>query len=598
MKNQPIPALIPQPATLRLSRKVFDLATPLAVTTNSTRSELTFTTTWLQHELNRVCGTPAKRRTHGTVAIEWMPEPDAVLGAEGYRLTVAEHGVTIAANTPAGCFYGAQTLLQLLPATPTDTVSLPGMTITDYPRFAWRGLMLDVSRHFFTVDEVKAYIDQLARYKMNVFHWHLTDDQGWRLPVAKQPRLTEVGAWRVPRLGNWWQFEPPQPGEKSTYGGFYTPEQIKEVVAYARERFVTVVPEVDVPGHSMAALAAYPELSCLGGPFQVNPGCTFYGEIENALCPGKEATYAFLENVFAAVAELFPGTYIHMGGDEAFKGFWQKCPDCQALMAREHLANADELQSYFVKRVEKIIERHGKRLIGWDEILEGGLAPNATVMSWRGIAGGVAAAKAQHDVVMSPAPFYYLDLYQGDPVIEPMTYALARLKTAYEFEPVPADVDPKRILGVQGNLWTEAVVEFRHAQYMTWPRGWAIAETGWSPSAAKNWPDFARRTEEHMTRSEALGVNVARSMFDPIITTGKDAAGTLTIEMATEIEGLTIHYTFSGANPDGHYPHYHEPLTVPKNAATLKVITCRDGNIVGRHMTVPLAELEKRAAGH
>jgi hexosaminidase len=532
------------------------------------------------------------------IALALLDRPAPELGTEGYCLDIDVHGVRIAANQPAGCFYGVQTLLQLLPPPPFGgRVPLPCLHIEDRPRFAWRGLLLDVSRHFFTKAEVMEYMDQMAACKLNILHLHLTDDQGWRIEIAGAPELTAIGAWRVPRQGDWWSFDPPQPGEAATYGGYYTRADVSELVAYARSRHITLVPEVDVPGHSLALLAAHPELSCLGGPFQVNPGSKFYTEIENAVCPGKEATFARLEQVFGQVAAAFPGPFIHIGGDEAYKGFWARCPDCRVRMAREGLATVEELQSYFVRRLERLVNANGKRLIGWDEISEGGLAPHATVMSWRGVAGGVAAAQAGHDVVMTPSPACYLDLYQGDSVGEPMTYSLARLSHTYAFEPVPPDVAPERILGVQGNVWTESIADFRHLQYMTWPRGWAIAESGWSQPDDKEWTGFSQRVEAHFRRADARDQKYAPSMFDAAFAATLADGGEMTIRLSTEIEGLSIHYSFDNAIPDPHYPQCTAPLKVPRNASTLKVVTCRDGQIIGRQMSMPIAELRRRAAG-
>lgn len=358
---------------------------------------------------------------------------------------------------------------------------------------------------------------------------------------------------------------------------------------------MTVVPEIDVPGHSLAALAAYPELSCTGGPFLVNPGCKFETGAAHPLCIGNDAVFEFLDGVMTEVADLFPGEYIHMGGDEAPKTFWKTCPRCQARRRELNLKDEHELQSYFVKRMEKIIESKGKRLIGWDEILEGGLAPNATVMSWRGMTGGIEAARMGHPVVMTPAPHYYLDLYQGDSVAEPATYGLNRLKTCYEFEPFPEGVDPNLIMGGQGNLWTEAVPDLRHAQYMTWPRGLAIAETLWSPSKRKNWKSFVARVERQCCRLDPAQVKYARSMYDVIFHPHLDDKGTLFVGLETEVDGLSIHYTWAGTNPDSFYPRYETPLTVPPEARELRVITSREGRLTGKECIMPLVTLQERA---
>jgi hexosaminidase len=538
-----------------------------------------------------------------TIALSLVKSSEGLnWGNEDYCLKVHLDGIEITAIDNAGLFYGVQSLLQLLPpsielqkpAKNTQWV-IPCVNITDTPRFAWRGLMLDVSRHFFTKAQVKDFIDTMARYKFNVFHWHLTDDQGWRIEIKKYPKLTEVGAWRVPRQGVWWSFTPPKPGEKPTYGGYYTQEDIAEVVEYAKQRFITIVPEIDVPGHSLAAIASYPELSCGGGPFNVNPGSKFYRKIENTVCPSNENVYKFLDDVFGEIAELFPSKYIHMGGDEANKGFWKKCKKCQKFKTDKGLENEHQLQSYFVKQVEKILQSKGKKLLGWDEILEGGLAPNATVMSWRrGSKGAIAAAKAGHKVVMSPTPYCYLDLYQSDPIIEPDTYSMCRLKTSYMLENELAKVVPSMILGVQGNLWTESVCEPRHAQYMTWPRSLAIAETAWSPKEKKSWPNFTARVEKHFERMDNAQIKYSRSMFDAIFKTTRDKNGKLLITLETEIDNINIHYTFDNADPDNFYPKHKEPLTVPLDAKGINVVTYRNGIKVGKQINMPIAELEKR----
>ncbi|HNA19783.1 MAG TPA: beta-N-acetylhexosaminidase, partial [Chitinophagaceae bacterium] len=483
---------------------------------------------------------------------------DKSIPADGYRLKITATGVSLSANSPSGIFFGVQTLLQLFPKeivnkdghTSVKQWSLPLVSIEDHPRFGWRGLMLDVTRHFFTVAQVKDYIDQMVKYKFNMLHLHLTDDQGWRIEIKSLPKLTEVGAWRVERTGTFGTFPKPQPGEKPTYGGFYTHEDIKELVKYAADRFVNILPEIDVPGHSLAALASYPDLSCTPGEYYVSPGDRFmvwpgggqhfYGLIDNTLCPANEKVYEFLDKVFTEVAQLFPFQYIHMGGDETARNFWEKDEQIKALMKKENLKNLDEVQSYFVKRVEKIINSKGKKMIGWDEILQGGLAPNAAVMSWRGMSGGIEAAKSGHEVVMSPTDFVYIDYMQGDASIEPPVYSTLRLKKTYSFEPLPEGVNEKLIRGGQANLWTEQVYNMRHAQYMTWPRALAVAEVLWSPKEKRNWNGFVPRVEKQFERMDAAQVKYAPSLYDPIITVSKKDSATIIVTMDTEVEGLTI----------------------------------------------------------
>ncbi len=537
---------------------------------------------------------------------------DKTIPDEGYKLKVTRTGITLFARKPAGIFYGVQTLLQLLPSGITSKTELdydewyvPAVTIEDNPRFGWRGLMLDVSRHFFTVAQVKDYIDQMVKYKFNLLHLHLTDDQGWRIQIKTLPKLTDVGAWRVERIGTFGTLSKPEPGEAATYGGFYTHDDIKELVKYAADRFVNILPEIDVPGHSLAAIAAYPGLTGTPGEYYVSPGDRFmiwpgggqhfYGLLDNTLNPADEKVYEFLDKVFTEVAQLFPFGYIHMGGDETARNFWEKTGFIKALMQKENLKNLDEVQSYFVKRVEKIINSKGKKMIGWDEILDGGLAPNAAVMSWRGMKGGIEAAKQGHEVVMSPTDFAYIDYMQGDGVTEPPVYSTLRLKKTYQFEPIPEGVDASLIKGGQANLWTEQVYNTRHLQYMTWPRAFAIAEALWSPKEKRNWGDFSKRVESHFRRLDMAEVKYAPSIYDPIITATKKDTATVVVKLETEIEGLDIHYSFDNSFPDNFYPAYKEPLIVPKDASFMKLVTYRYKEPIGRLMVLPITELKKRA---
>ena len=513
---------------------------------------------------------------------------------EGYLLSVSSSAISIKGTTSQGIFYGVQSLLQLIPINGDSKIQ--ALDIHDEPRFAWRGLLLDVSRHFFTINEVKQLIDQMVTYKFNLLHLHLSDDQGWRVEIKKLPELTRIGAWRVPRTGLWWDREPPQEGEAATYGGFYTQDQIRDLVAYASKFHIDILPEIDVPGHSLAAIAAYQNLSSTKLLYKVNPGSKFYTVDDNTLCAGRESTFEFLNTVFTELAELFPFEYIHIGGDECYKGFWKKCDDCQKRMKDNGLKDENELQSYFIKRLEKMLKDKGKKLMGWDEILEGGLAPNASVMSWRGMEGGIAAAKANHHVVMSPNNYAYLDLYQGDPAIEPPTYSMLRLNTVYNFEPVPFGIDSSFILGGQGNLWSESVPTFRHAEYMFWPRSFALAEVLWTPRKSKNWNNFIRRVEVQFDRLNKADINYARSFYDAIITPSKDEKGNLMIKVDTEIEGIEVYYTFDNTYPDHHSPIYKkgEKLEIPKDADNFRVITYRDGKPIGRIIAVTLADLTKR----
>ncbi|MBN8857328.1 MAG: family 20 glycosylhydrolase [Sphingobacteriales bacterium] len=521
---------------------------------------------------------------------------------EGYLLEISSNRIHLSAAKPAGIFYGLQTLRQLLPpaieyqSKQAVVWEIPAVKITDYPRFGWRGLLLDVSRHFFTKEFVKKYVDEMARYKFNILHLHLTDDQGWRIQIKSFPGLTETGAWRVPRTGRWWTYEQPKPGEAATYGGFYTQDDIREMVQYARERNVAILPEIDVPGHSLAAIASYPYLSATGYLYPVNPGSKFYNIEDNTLNPADERVYDFLDKVFGEIAQLFPYPYIHIGGDECTKTFWKKSAVVQDFMKKEGIKSEHELQSYFIKRLETILKQKGKKLIGWDEILEGGLAPDATVMSWRGMSGGVEAAKQGHNVVMTPADNVYLDLYQGDPATEPDTYSMLRLKTCYQWDPVPRDVKPSLILGGQGNLWTESVPTDRHAEYMTWPRALALSEVFWSPVQKQQWPDFQNKLEAQFHHLRAAGINYSRAAYDVLATTTAKDNKQLFAELTTDIDSLTIYYTIDNTNPDNFSNEYKgQPIQIPEGIYQLRAVAYKDNAPAGNILILSREDLEKRA---
>ena len=496
------PSIIPQPVKMESGKGNFTLRPSAEI--QYTGGE------WARNEaeilaemLRPATGYVLETKEGNDGAINLVIDTAIDMNPEGYLLTVEKRKVKLTGCTPAGLSRGMQTIRQLLPAkVESDTVvsgmkwTMPCISMTDYPRFAWRGMHLDVSRHFFDVDFIKRYIDILAMHKMNVFHWHLVDDQGWRIEIKKYPRLTEVGAWRVDREEMPWDSRlPQQPGDKTTYGGFYTQEEIKEVVAYAAKRHINVVPEIEMPAHVGSALAAYPEYSCTGGPFTVPPGSVW--PITDIYCAGKEDTFAFIEDILTEVMELFPSPYIHIGGDEADKTEWRKCPDCQARIRQEGLKDEAELQSYFVKRIERFLSSKGRHLIGWDEILEGGIAPGAAVMSWRGFEGGIEAAKAGHDVVMTPISHTYFNLYQADPATEPLAYrGIITLEKVYLFEPVPEGLtgdEAKHIIGAQACLWTEMVQDGKTAEYMILPRLTALSEVLWSAPESRNWENFKTR---------------------------------------------------------------------------------------------------------
>jgi hexosaminidase len=436
---------------------------------------------------------------------------------EGYVLSVLKDRITIEGGSPSGVFYGIQTLRQLFPEVPEDykgKLSAACIEIRDEPRFKYRGIMLDVGRHFFPVEFIKEYIDLIALHKMNTFHWHLTEDQGWRIEIKNYPELTKVGAFRKETLigharNKPWEYDGKQ------YGGFYSQEDIKEVVNYALERNVTIIPEIEMPGHSTAALASYPNLGCTGGPYEV---ASRWGVKSDVYCAGKDSVFTFLENVLDEVIELFPGKYIHIGGDECPKGSWEECPDCQARIKAEGLKDEHELQSYFIRRMEKYLLSKGRYIIGWDEILEGGLAPEATVMSWRGEKGGIEAAKQNHDVIMSPNTYVYLDYYQAEPENEPLAIGgFLTLDKVYNYEPVPASLDAeekKFVLGGQANVWTEYISTTDYAEYMTFPRATALAEVLWSPAEKKDFADFTERLKSFTYQLDRLDVNYAKHFLE------------------------------------------------------------------------------------
>lgn len=424
-----------------------------------------------------------------------------VTGNEAYRIEIDKKGIRLSASTETGIFYGLQTLLQLL--NNSDNKTLPALTINDSPRFPYRGLHLDVSRHFFDKEFVKKQLDAMAYFKMNRLHWHLTDGAGWRIEIKKYPRLTSFAAWRpFDKLNDWWVGGRTfcEQDDPRAVGGYYTQDDIREVVAYAAERHITIIPEIEMPGHSEEVLATYPELSCSGKPY-----------VNADFCIGTEKTFEFLENVLLEVIDLFPSEYIHIGGDEASKSSWKTCPRCQKRMADEHLNSVDELQSYMIHRIEKFLNDHGRKIIGWDEIIEGGLSPTATVMSWRGEEGGIKAVKAGNQAIMTPGKYCYLDAFQDAPNTQPMAIGgYFTLEKVYSFEPVPDSLSTKEaelILGVQGNVWTEHIPTPEHYEYMIYPRILALAEIGWSPSEVKKWDNFHTRALQAVNILREQGYN-------------------------------------------------------------------------------------------
>lgn len=497
---------------------------------------------------------------------------------EAYQLTVTENKILIDAVTEAGVFYAIQTLRKSTPIGKNISVAYSPVVINDAPRFGYRGMHLDVARHFQPVDYIKKHLDLLALHNINKFHWHLTEDQGWRIEIKKYPKLTEIGSTRSETVigRNTGEFD----GEP--HGGFYTQEEIKDIVKYAEERYITIIPEIDMPGHMLAAMAAYPELGCTGGPYEV---MKTWGIFDDILCAGQEQTYEFVENVLLEIMELFPSEYIHIGGDEAPKVRWEACPHCQAkineLGLKDDAKHKKEfyLQSYFTERVENFLNKHNRKLIGWDEILEGKLAPNATVMSWRGMGGGIEAAQLGHDVIMTPNTYCYFDYYQTNLIDdEPLSIGgYVPLELVYGFEPVPAqlnDEQKKHILGPQANLWTEYIKESSHVEYMTLPRLAAMCEVQWMQPEKKNYQDFLVRLPQLLKLYDKLGYKYATHIFDvqPKLTPNFET-NSLDVEFAT-IDNASVYYTLDGTEPTNASTLYEGKFSI-KEDAELKAIAIR-----------------------
>jgi len=515
-------AIIPAPVSLILLKGNFVFSDKSRIILSTLNSETKLAAEFLAQLVKNPTGLelPIEEGSKPVRRGVFMTLDTMIKNNEGYLLTITPKKIIIQAKSAAGLFYAVQTIRQLLPVEVENqsfkedlVLSVPACEIKDEPRFTYRGMHLDVGRHMFPVSSIKRYIDMIAFNKMNTFHWHLTEDQGWRIEIKKYPKLTEIGAFRKETLVGHLR-QKPNVYDGKVYGGFYTQDEVKEVVAYARSRFVTVIPEIEMPGHALAALASYPELSCTGGPFEVG---TKWGISEDVYCAGKEQTFNFLQDVLTEVIDLFPGKYIHIGGDECPKTRWGKCPLCQKRMKEEGLKDEHELQSYFIQRMEKFLSSKGRNIIGWDEILEGGLAPEATVMSWRGTSGGIAAAKQKHDVIMAPNSHVYLDYYQCEPDGQPLGIGgYLPLEKVYSYNPLPEELTPeeqKFILGIQGNVWTEYISTPEHIEYMAYPRAFAIAEIGWTPERLKDFDDFLARLEVMKKRYDAIGINYFKGEY-------------------------------------------------------------------------------------
>lgn len=514
------------------------------------------------------------------------------LPAEGYRLLVDPGGIRVVGQ-PAGLFYGMQTLTQLLPSEIKVPAAVPALEIADSPRFGYRGVLLDVGRHFYPVAFIKKSLDLMAQYKMNAFHWHLTDDQGWRIEIKRYPKLTEVGSRRKETIKE--QHFDPYVGDGIPHQGFYTQEQIKDIISYAQLRRITIIPEIEMPGHSQAALASYPELACTPGPFEVS---TTWGVHKEIFCP-KEQTFEFLENVLSEIVTLFPGPYVHIGGDEVLKDRWKESSDAQALIKREGLKDESELQSYFIRRIEKFVESKGKRLIGWDEILEGGLAPNAIVMSWHGEKGGVEAARQKHEAIMTPYDYCYFDYNQGDAKREPLSIGgFLPLEKVYGYNPMPRELRPEEqsyILGAQANVWTEYLSTPESVEYMVFPRLLALSEAVWSPLEAKNYADFRRRLPFHIARLEKQSVNYRIPEPNGLNNFYSASDDHAVVQLAPVLPGSKIYYTLDGSAASEESQRYESFLRVPlplDQKVTVNVIVVTPG---GRRSVVYGATLLRRS---
>lgn len=581
--------VIPAPASLTVGNGEFSLKESTKI--GAAAPEAKKVAEYFVEKMERSTGYDLDVEDSGDIRLTLDPQME--MNSEGYRLEVGENGVDVTAKTPQGLFYGMQSFMQLLPAEiesseEVDGIewSAPCVSITDEPRFAYRGIHFDPCRHFMTVDEVKKQLDVMAMFKINRMHWHLTEDQGWRIEIKKYPKLTEIGGKRME-------------GEGYEYGGYYTQEEVKDIVAYAAERFITVVPEIEMPGHEMAAIAAYPELSCKGEQGVVR---SIWGIEDIVLCPGKESTFEFFENVLKEVMELFPSEYIHIGGDECPKTSWAECPLCQKRIREEKLfadknhSAEEKLQSYFIQRIEKFLAQHGRKIIGWDEILEGGLAPTATVMSWRGEKGGIASAMMNHNVIMTPGKNgLYLDFYQGDKKIEPVTIGgYTSLKKIYDYNPTPDTLvaigKDHFVMGVQANVWSEYMYTNELREYQMYPRSLALAEVAWTKTDRKDYADFERRINNAYVRLDGHGINYHIPLPEQPNGSCNTVAFMDTVSVAFKTSRpVKMVYTLDGSEPTAASAEYTEPLEFSENG-TIKVASVLPSGKTSRVRTVEVVK--------
>ena len=569
-------SIIPQPQKITETEGTFTFNSKTTITEYSDDSTFLNAVSYLQERFGKAAGfkfgceqTSADDPTATSGENRIIFRKDNSLKQEEYKLDITPERIVVASSAANGAFYAVQTLLQMLPNEIYSNEkrnckwSVPCATIEDSPRFSYRGMHLDVCSHFFDTTFIKRYIDLMAMHKFNVFHWHLTEDQGWRIEIKKYPELTEKGSVRKETvIGTLYS------GiyDGTPYGGFYTQQEIREIVDYAAKRCITVLPEIDMPGHARAAIACFPHLSC--GLEESYELATRWGVFRQVYCP-KDETFAFLEDVLTEVMELFPSQLIHIGGDECPKSSWKKCPHCQMMIRKHGLKDEFELQSYFIQRMEKFINSKGRSIIGWDEILQGGLAPNATVMSWLGEEGGIKAAQQSHYAVMAPHTKYYMDYYQGDPDTEKLCMGhFVPLKEVYDYNPVPDVLKPEErqyIKGVEACVWTEYIENPQRVEYMAYPRALAVAESGWSNPSGKDWENFVERLQDHFGRLDARGVNYSKNLYNVFITITKGDIYSKVATIRTDMPGVDIYYTLDGSEPSNTSNLYTKPFVINKS---------------------------------
>lgn len=579
-EKKSVHAVIPLPAEYKSAKGIFTINGSLKIVCAD--PYLLQAAELLQFYLSALTGKKAAIANAAAAAnnIYLLVDSSVVPQKEGYHLTVAPGGISLVAHDPAGIVYGIQTLRQLWKQQEGKSLTVTACSVKDYPRFAYRGMALDVSRHMFPVSFIKKYIDLLSLYKLNTFHWHLTDDQGWRIEIKKYPLLQSIAAWRKETLiGH--KRRTPHRFDGKRYGGYYTQEEAKEIVQYASKRNITIIPEIEMPGHALAALAAYPYLGCTGGPYTT---ATFWGVFDDVYCAGNDAAFHFIQDVLDEVMAVFPSAKIHIGGDECPKTRWKACPKCQRRMKQLGLIDEHALQAYFIQRIEKYINSKGRKIIGWDEILEGGLAPNATVMSWRGEAGGIAAAKEQHEVIMTPESNLYFDYYQSLYPGQPLAAGgFTPLKKVYGYEPaagIPDAAARSYITGLEGQAWSEYFIDTSQAEFMIFPRMTALAEIAWTDQQLKNYPDFLKRLRLQSGLMKQLKVNYSTG-FDQIHWRSSAVKkGMITVGLESTLPGAEIHYTLDGTEPGINSRLYTGQFVIGKTA-TLKALLFSNNKATG-----------------